>query len=160
MRLLRYALPIALTAALLACGEEEEVNEPGHTIASTPLAGKIHGKPWTFVAGATSNFLSDDEGLFTKLYPAELSCQHFHGGDATEFILLQVPGQPGRYPLSLARNVTLVTEKAAGETLNMVAISGVLEVSEVTDTGLKGGLYARIDADYEVDGQFSASICE
>ncbi|HCF56503.1 MAG TPA: hypothetical protein DFS52_00705 [Myxococcales bacterium] len=158
MRLLRCALPMVLAASLLGCGEEEK-DDPGHTIAAAPLAGQINAKPWAFVAGVTDRYLSDDEGFFTKLSAEELTCQSFNGFEQPDFILLTVPREPGRYRLSLARNITFVV-RIDGETENMVATSGVLEVTEVTDTTVRGGLWATFGSGYEVDGQFTATLCE
>jgi hypothetical protein len=128
----------------------------GVTISSQPLAGKIGGQPWTFVAGETDAFLSDATSFFTTLYSSSFTACSFGRPTGENEVLLQLPTTAGSYNLSLGMNATLYD--AASQT-NWVATRGRVEVTAITATTITGGMNITYNADNTVDGQFSVTIC-
>lgn len=129
-------------------------------IATTPLSGRVGGQAWTFVSGATDPFLSEGKPtLFTTLYAEALAgCNGFPSSTLPE-VLIQLPREPGSYPLSLARNATFAVPSASGEIDNLVATKGELVIEEVTATTIKGGARIEFDSNNSVNGTFQAAIC-
>ena len=146
---------------LLAACSSDGGDDAGSSvsIATTPLSGKVDGKAWTFVSGATDAFLSEGEStLFTTLYAEAIAtCDGIPSPTQPE-VLIQLPRQPGTYPLSLARNATFAIQRSP-ETDNLVATKGKLVIDEVTATTVKGGAYIEYDANNSVNGTFEATIC-
>src|SRR6185369_7996578 len=122
-------------------------------IASGTLSGKIGGASFTFVAGQTSSFLSDESTLFADLYadPIPTACQNMPTDK--NHLILQLPTKPGDYPMSLSRSATFVIEGGAAPD-NLVATRGRLVVEEVTATSVRGGAHVVLDGDNEVSGKF------
>src|SRR6188768_3329367 len=102
-----------------ACSSDAEGND--FTIASTPLSGKVDGKAWAFVSGATDGFLSQGEPtLFTTLYADSVAkCGGVPSSSQPE-ILIELPRQPGTYPLSLSQNATFAISRSGSDTENLV----------------------------------------
>ncbi len=146
---MRLALAVVLLAA---CG-------PGGgsswSVTDQPLAGVIDGAAWTFAAGDTDAFLSDEEGYFASLYGEDFEACGFSSPEPP-FLLLSIPTEPGEYSFSLSGwNSTIVP--APGE--NLIVLTGGVIVDEITDTTISGGIYARFDGDNELDGNFTVTIC-
>ena len=141
---------LCLSLALGACGESYEISDQ-------QLQGKVGGVAWTFAAGETDSFLSDEEGFFAKLYasPGEPCAFSSPSGNR---LLLNVPTAPGDYELSLSRSMTFVVEESDGP-LNLIATEGRLIVDEVTATSVTGGIYGRFDGDNVIDGNFTLTVC-
>lgn len=144
------AITAALSALLVTvagCGSSTE-------IADTPLAGRVAGQPWTFVAGETNAFLSDGEpDFFAELYPSAYTACGFGAPDGPHLIL-SVPKEPGEYEFGLSLNMTFYADGA-----NLIATEGAIRVDEVTATTVTGGVHGIFDGGNEVDGVFSLSIC-
>lgn len=154
MKLQTTALLVGLTLSLglVGCGTDDDGGSM--TIEETPLAGKIGGADWTFVAGHTSAFLSEGEdSFFTSMYPEQFTACGFSepGGD---HIIVGIPKEVGEYPMSLSRNMTFVV----GEE-NLIGINGKIRVDEVTADKVKGGLVGSFDGDNQVSGTFEVTIC-
>ncbi|NVB81237.1 MAG: hypothetical protein HOV81_22770 [Kofleriaceae bacterium] len=154
MKLLTSALLFGLTlSSLAACGTDDD-GGGSTTIESTPLAGKVGGADWTFVAGDTDAFLSEgDDTFFTSLYPATFTACGF-SGPSGDHLIVGIPKAVGEYPMSLSRNMTFVVGDQ-----NLIGINGKIRVDEVTDTKLKGGLVGSYDGDNQVSGTFEVTIC-
>ncbi|MDP2343502.1 MAG: hypothetical protein Q8O67_21260 [Deltaproteobacteria bacterium] len=148
MRLLSMSLLLALLAACPPPAEEEEV------FSEEPLGGEVGGEPWTFVAGDTNAFLSDDESLFSTFSQAAFAaCVDPVEGPQ---LISALPLEVGVHKLKLSGpNVTFSPE--SGE--NIVAISGAIRIDEVTDTTISGAINAKADGNNEADGVFELTIC-
>jgi hypothetical protein len=149
----RRAMTRSTAAALLmlslaACGTD-------YDIPATPLAGKVGGQPWTFVAGETNFFLSEGEDdFFAELYPMAYEACGF-GAPQGDHLIVAVPKAPGDYEFSLSLNMTFVV----GDAENLVTFDGRVVVDEVTATTVRGGLHGVYDDDNEVSGRFELSVC-
>jgi hypothetical protein len=161
---MRIALGCGLLVLLgtLGCSSgDDAANKDGASsgfqIGSGTLSGKIGGAPWTFVAGETDSFLSDEKSFFAELYADTIptACQNGPSSGKNSLIL-NVPPQAGDYGLSLSLNATFVID-ATQE--NLGATRGRLRVDEVTDTSIRGGAHIVFDAANEVDGVFQLSVC-
>jgi hypothetical protein len=144
---------LSLTSALAcaaACGDSFEVSDQ-------PLQGEVGGMAWSFVAGETDSFLSDEDKFFASLYATEFEACAFGRPDGNSLIL-SIPTAPGDYELSLQRTMTFVVDEEDGPN-NLIATEGLIVVDEITATTITGGVHARFDGDNEVDGNFSVTIC-
>ena len=149
MKNLICALSLSLVAA--ACGSDS------FEISEQTLQGEVGGQPWTFVAGDTSAFLSDEETFFAALYAEDFEACGFSQPSGNSLII-SIPTAPGDYELSLQRNMTFVVETGSGPD-NLIATEGRIVVDEVTATTVTGGIHARYDGDNEIDGTFTVEIC-
>jgi hypothetical protein len=144
---------------LTACGPEEK-EEKKYTIADAPLSGKINGEDFNFTFGLTTPFLSDDEGLFSELHGIAVPDEPVCEASITEpesYILVTLPREQGEHEMSLRQNGTFTF----GDAENYIVTDGLIRIDEVTETEVTGGLYMIYegDADFEVSGEFSATIC-
>jgi hypothetical protein len=150
-------LPLLLTT--VACGPDEP---EGPSFADTPLSGLVGGEEWTIQAGATDDFLSDDEHFFTTFFgePVEDPCAAF--GDPPK-ILTQLPTSPGdNYGFSLrTRTLTFVVLDENDEIDNLVSTSGFLRIDEVDEASglISGAIQTSFDEDNDLNGTFEATIC-
>jgi hypothetical protein len=159
---------IWLLGALLlgACSSNDDSSSdtPGGgtdntVIASTPLSGKVDGKPWTFVFGQTDSFLSDETKLWTALYAETFPACNGIPDNTQPEVLMQLPREPGSYKLSLNLNATFAIRRGDTDTDNLVATKGKLVIDSVSATEVKGGAFIEYDANNSVNGQFQATIC-
>lgn len=142
-----FATQLALAACSGSDGGDVE-------IAATPLSGKVGGQAWTFQAGATDAFLSQDSDFFAALYDTSFTPCGFDEPTGPH-LLVSVPKQPGEYPLSLQRNITFVV----GEADNLISLEGRIVVDEVTATRVTGALVTRRDDGNDVNGEFELTVC-
>ena len=143
---------VGLSLGLLGCATDD--GGGSDEIESTPLAGMVGGKAWSFVAGDTSAFLSEgDDNFFSTFYPTTFTACGFSepGGD---HLIVGIPKTVGEYPMSLQRNMTFVVGDQ-----NLIGINGKIRVDEVSATHIKGGLVGSYDGDNEVSGTFDLTIC-
>ncbi len=151
-------LPILLLSfALIACGDEETDELPCEVAGGT-LSGTIDGESWTFAAGETSSFLSDDEEFFTTLYAQDYEPCGYDLPDGSS-VIISVPTTPGEYELGAMMNGTFVYDDGSGSPMNEIAFSGVIVVDEVTDTTVSAALCMSV-GEHEVNGEFTVDICE
>lgn len=164
----RLRISASLCLLLLAgCGSSDASDDtsgdsgtktPGFgTISSQPLAGKIGGKAWTFATGQTDAYLSEGEDTyFTDLYASKFAaCDTWMPDDSAGTLIVLLPRKTGRYGLGMSVNVTFYTPPEE----NLVATQGGLEITEVTDTTISGGLKATYNSDNTAEGRFTVSIC-
>ena len=142
---MKLALLVVMVAA---CG-----TDTSHAISSDPLAGVVNGQPWSFVAGSTDAFLSQNQDdFFAVFYPSTYpACGSEPGGP---HLIVSVPKSTGSYDFSLSRNMTF-----AFDNNNDIATDGTVRVDTVTSTTLTGGLHGTFDNANEVDGVFTLTIC-
>jgi len=146
---------IFLCCAFLFAGCGSSDSGSGAT-STQALSGKIGGKTWTFATGETDSYLSDGNTLFTTLYASTFAaCNTFMPDTSAGTIIASLPRKTGSYGLSLSMNVTFYNPPGD----NWVATRGSLEITEVTDTTISGGLTATYNGDNTADGRFTASIC-
>jgi hypothetical protein len=125
------------------------------SISSQPLAGKIGGTAWTFVAGATNKFLSEGHtDFFAELYPATYTACSGSGPTGNHAIVA-IPKQTGDYEMNLQRNMTFVV----GASNNLIATQGRIRVDTVTADKVTGGLHGIYDGSNEIDGTFTLTVC-
>jgi hypothetical protein len=142
---------LSVCALLLAsCGDSDV------SISSQTLSGKVGGKAWSFATGQTNPDLSEGDSFWAALYASRFAaCETSTHDDSTGSILLSLPKKTGKHSLGLDLTVTFFSPPGD----NLAATRGSLEVTEITDTTIKGGLNATYDGDNSVDGQFTVSIC-
>ena len=128
----------------------------GFSIEERPLSGVVGGAPWSFVAGDTNAFLSDDD-FFANLYDREFNTCEF-GPAAGSSLILNIPMQVGSYELGQFLTMTFVVEDDDGP-LNLISTEGGIRVDEITDTTISGGVDATFDGDNSVNGLFELTIC-
>ena len=124
------------------------------SIASGTLAGKVEGQSWTFVAGSTDAFLSQNQSdFFAVMYPTTYTAC---GAEPTgPHLIVSVPKVAGDYDLDLSRNLTFTD----GASDNKIATDGRIVVDTVTDTMVSGGLHGTFDDQNEVNGHFTLTVC-
>lgn len=139
--------PILIALLVAACGTDYEIEE-------TPLAGVVGGQQWSFSAGHTKAFLSEQgDEFFAILYSEDFEACGF-GEPSGDKLIVSIPKTPGTYDFSLSLNMTFVQ---GGD--NLVATKGLITVEEVTATNVRGGLVGDFDSDNEVNGTFDVTIC-
>jgi hypothetical protein len=124
-------------------------------IDPTQLSGVVDGVPWTFQAGETDAFLSENQDdFFATLYASSYTpCSDFD--PSGPHLIVSIPKAAGDYTMGLSRSMTFVD----GD-LNMVAVDGRIVVDEVTSDHVSGGLHGTYDIDNEVSGQFDLHVCQ
>jgi len=145
-----------LTLCALGCSSGGEGES--FSVGSGPLSGKIGGESWTFGAGQTDSFLSDDEQLFASLYAESFSTCGTGAEPSSRHLILNIPPRSGDYQLSLVLTATFVIPRGS-DTDNLGATRGRLVVEEVTDTLVKGKAHVIFDGANEVDGAFQVARC-
>jgi hypothetical protein len=149
-------LPLVLLAlTLVACGEED-ADELPCDVGSGTLSGTIDGESWTFVAGQTDSYLSDDEEFFAELYAEDYEACSWSAPEGSH-LLVSIPTTPGEYEFGAMMNGTFVYDDG-GSPMNEVSFSGVVVVDEVTETEVIGALCMAV-GDHEVAGEFVLDIC-
>lgn len=148
---------------LAACGAPPTPEPvPPTPVASTPLTGKIDGVAWTprsAVASARRAFSDDGGERWIDLGVGTFDCSNF----IPEAELIgTVPWTVGAYDFSLRQNVTFVVEED-GKTVNKVATNGRIELLSAPgpDAGVATlRIRARFDADNEIEGEVSLTVCD
>jgi len=149
---MRALCGLALASVLVGCGDEQDYGS--WSVTDQPLQGVIGGQPWTFAEGETDAFLSDEESFFTQMFAeAYDTCVSLEPEGPQ--ILVGVPTAVGTYDFGSQLNITF--SPSSGE--NLVSMEGGIEVTEITETTVSGGLYSEFDSDNEVDGTFTITLC-
>ena len=153
----KLALAFLASTSLLSfagCATDDGDDMSSAEISATPVAGKVGGQPWTYVAGHTDAFLSEgDDDFFATLFPAQFTTCGF-SEPSGDHLILSIPKAVGDYPMSLSRNMTFVVGND-----NKIAIDGHIVVTEVTATQLKAGIAAKFDDQNTINGSFTIPIC-
>jgi hypothetical protein len=167
---------VVLAAAFAACGGSSPSRSPadgstadGPVDGSTagPLAGKIGGKPWTFVAGETNPARSPQPGvlrvnLWDKMPSAP--CLHVNPGGSTDRVVFldifpivgdveSTRGDSFGYDAPVDEGGTVVDEY-----FNDPATAGSLEVTSLTSASLTGHLEMSSGAS-SIAGDFQIVVC-
>lgn len=135
----------------------------GGSIPAPVLSGTIGGKPWTFVAGETnpprSSSLYIEADLWDQSNPSP--CAHLNpGGANAPVIFLEVPIQTGTYQISAQGFPDESFGYPIGDYyVNTSAITGMLDIQEITATSIKGFVDIT-DGDLStVTGNFEILVC-
>lgn len=143
---------VVAVVGLVACGGGG--SSDGWEVTDQALQGLIGGQSWTFAEGETDAFLSDADSFFAVMHDEAYDPCVSLEPDGPQ-LLLGVPTAVGTYDFGASRSITF--SPSAGE--NLVSFSGGIIVEEVTETTVSGGLYSKFDAENEVDGNFTLTIC-
>lgn len=149
-----------MSTVLVGCGDDSpEDEEQDFSIADTPLAGKIAGESWTFVAGDVWDHQEGGD-YHSSLYPVAYEPCGAAPTD-TAVVMVSIPPEVGEYEINLDRSATFVTK----DYTNVVTFDGKLSVIEITATEIRAGLHIRRDdakdgTEYEVNGQFTVTLCD
>ncbi|CAN5685325.1 hypothetical protein BH11MYX1_BH11MYX1_55290 [soil metagenome] len=138
---------LCFTACSSSAGGATEI-DPG------PLTGMVAGQPWSFVAGETDAFLSQDsDNYFATFYASSYTaCGFTHPSGPS--LIVAVPKVAGDYPMGLMRNMTFVVGSD-----NKIATDGRIVVASTTGTLVTGGLVGTLDDSNNVSGQFTLTVC-
>jgi hypothetical protein len=148
-------LCLGLAAFAVSCGSSSG-GGGSTTISSQPLSGKLGGQPWTLGTGVTNSFLSTSSQYWVDAYAESFTpCTGSASANADE-IIMNLPMAVGNYALSLNLNQTFYV---AATSDNIVAITGEIDITEITATTITGGANFAADANNSVDGQFQMTIC-
>ena len=147
-----FALLLVLSLAFTACGDDDPI-----AVAQTPLAGQINGEPWVFNSAITDQFLSDEESVWVVLHAEPVSCGEPEPKGPR--LIIKVPREPGAYAFSFTRNMTFVIPEDT-TSMNLVTTSGRLVVESVTEDTVTAAVHGIYDDKNEVDGRFTAPICD
>lgn len=132
-------------------------------MASTPLAGKVNGASWaavSAVASARRAFSDDNSERWIDLGAGVFDCAAFI---PEAEIIGTLPWKTGEYALGLQRNLTFVVHETDGGISNNVATNGRVEFIEATGPDAGPSIVrirARFDADNQVEGQVSITVCD
>ena len=99
------------------------------------------------------------DDFFTSMYSESfIECTPFEEPDGSNSLIVSVPKETGDYTMGNLLNMTFVY---ANGMENLVATTGRIVVEDVTATSATGRMYAIADgdADFEVDGEFTITIC-
>lgn len=120
-----------------------------------PLSGKFNGKAWKAVSGTSERFTPDSNEILSTLSSEPMEACSPQGFAR---LVLEIPFKPGIYHLDLGHTVHFVTPASKDD---LAATEGEIIVHEVTETTIKGGLYAiyNDNPNYEVSGQFTVDRC-
>jgi hypothetical protein len=153
------ACPLALACSSSGDKADGTSNSTDSTaIATTPLAGKVGGQPWTFVSGQTDAFLSDGEEDYTGVLTSEAATTCGSFPDLSH-LLLYLPRKTGTFPLGLNRIATFSIPLGTSDYDNLGATKGRIVIDEVTASSIRGGAFVEYDANNSVNGQFQVAIC-
>ena len=148
MRRLAFALPVLMLAA---CGPE--------AIKTTPVAGKFGSAPWTMTSARVTK--SNDKLEFSIYGNNEAACASAATGN---YLLFSMPAAVGKRPLKFSINfadptvqtVTFVTLPSS----NLIATEGELDLTEVSATSVTLGMRVKGDANSEVNGTLTQTLCQ
>ena len=155
---------LAVVGAGLACGPATPTMTEPTPVKSTPLEGKIDGKPWKALSATASlrKAFSDDAGeRWVDISSKQLDCGSFGGSPE---IITVVPWQTGAvYNFGLQQNLTFVIRRDAGVTDNDVSTLGRLEVISAPPPDAGNAtlrIRAVFKAEHEVEGEISVQVCD
>ena len=144
---------LGLAALAVGCGS----SGGGSTvISSQPLAGKIGGRPWTFMTGETDSILSTASRFWVDAYGESFTPCSGSAPFAVDKVIMNVPTAVGNYAVTLDLNQTFYI---AANNDNLVATSGEIDITDISATTITGGANFAFNADNSIDGQFQVTIC-
>lgn len=169
-RLKMCGIAILSVLILNSCGKKDKKssNEKVPTIKDQTLQGNINGESWEFKSGYAS--LKDGRYMIYLLRQESTSpCTKFFLGQTPRDskVLLHADQNGLAFKLGdmeaedesqYGRTVTMVYYDG-NKPVNVIANRGRVEISEVTDTEMKGRIVAYFDDKNQINGNFSIPLC-
>lgn len=163
----RLALTAALTFAglMVACGGSPKADRTLDILPDLPT-GQFSGTPWAMTKATVKRANTADGGgtLDVKLFGTDVADCASSSPDAG-YIIFKMPAQLGARTLQLSlsdlsspknQTITFVTPPSS----NNIAVDGVLNVTELTETSVTLGLLAKGGKTTDVNGTFTATFCQ
>lgn len=155
------AAATVVTLVLIACGAPPR----DRTLDILPdlPAGQIDGTPWTMTKATVQREGADGGKLDVKLFGTAVADCANSDRDAG-YIIFNMPAAVGKRSLKLSlsdfgspdnQTITFVTPPSS----NNIAVDGVLNVTELTDTSVTMGILAKGGKTTDVNGTFTATFC-
>jgi len=155
-------LILSVTAILFSCGGDDE--NPSHSFKNQNLSGKIANISWTYGDGYAEIYgTGEDSEIYIDMFvdvDGE-GCDIIPEGDQVFF---SVPNKVGVYKLKFDLNnpeasqtITLFEDE---EVMNSVATEGAIEITAITESSISGRIDAKVDAENNVNGNFTVNICQ
>lgn len=144
----------AFSLVAVACGPQ--------AIATTAPAGKINGAAWSMTKSVVKK---SGTTLSVNLYAEDVADCAAPLKTTSPSVMWSMPAAEGTRELNFnlfdlgnpkTQTVTFFTPSDNG---NNVITEGRLEVSKLSDTSVTVGLLAKGDADNQVEGTFTATLC-
>lgn len=164
---MHHAARIVLAAAvvsslIIACGAPPR----DRTLDILPDAptGQINGTPWTMTKASVKRTGMDGGTLDVKLFGIDVADCATSSQDAG-YIIFNMPAAVGKRTLKLSlsdlggpdnQTITFVTPPSS----NNIAVDGVLNVTDLTETSVTMGLLAKGGKTTDVNGTFTATFCQ
>jgi hypothetical protein len=130
-------------------------------VVATPLVGVVGGLEWTGRGGVafTSRAEGDASGKWIDVADglASLGCSNF---PVSTQLVGTIPWTEGAFDLSAGRTLSFVLSVPDGGTSTLVATTGRVELSDVTDAGARLRVRAQFDAESSVEGEVSLHVCD
>lgn len=139
---------------LVACG-----GAATPAIKTTQPAGTFGGAAWTMTKATVTK---NGDKVSVKLFGEDVADCAFSATN-TGYILFTMPAKTGKRPLKFSfdfddpdvQTVTFVTPPSS----NNISSDGLLDVTELTDTSVTFGIYAKAGKD-EINGTVTATFCK
>ena len=155
-------LILSVTAFLFSCGGDDE--NPSPNFKNQNLSGKIANTSWTYGDGYAEIYgTGDDSEIYIDMFvnvDGE-GCDIIPEGDQVFF---SVPNKVGVYKLKFDLNnpeasqtITLFEDE---EVMNSIATEGAIEITAITESSISGRIDAKVDAENNVNGNFTVNICQ
>ncbi len=155
-------LILSITAVLFSCGGDDE--KPSHNFKNQTLSGKIANTPWAYGDGYAEIYgTGDDSEIYIDMFKDVdgEGCGSIPEGNQVFFY---VPNKVGVYKLKFDLNnleasqtITLFEDEGV---MNSIAAEGVIEITAITETTISGRIDAKVDAENNVNGNFTVNICQ
>ena len=156
-------------AALSACGPTaEDIGDLEGLFESTAYeaefidqdaAGEINGITWEYTFATASPGWEEGELSIELIQDeAEDICNYWGSEDK---VMFSIPEELGSYELSFGtHSATLVDFRDGEAPMNYIAVAGLIEIEEITETQVKGRLDVQADGSTFVNGNFIADRCD
>ncbi|MEN0064711.1 MAG: hypothetical protein AAGA48_21375 [Myxococcota bacterium] len=152
---MRKSMFIAIVAVACGGGGDYSVDD----IEAGLVSGTIGGASWEMVEAQVEVDPFDANQLSIEVFAEDVDDCTF-ASSKEPFLLFSVDNQTGEYPLSFdllqgGQTITIVEPPAN----NNIAAEGIIDLV-VNEGSIEVGLVAFIDDDYNVNGSFTADICD
>lgn len=139
--------------ATVGCG-----NDSDFTIPSQEVAGTVNGASWT-VVGAYAELDEAAGTVRIELHEDADFDPCSYASPEGNSLFFTVPSEPGRHELSLSLSGGQTATFYDGMGGNVIATEGVIEIDDVTDDQVAGGLNIEAGDGNAVAGVFAADRC-
>lgn len=134
-------------------------------IANQTATGKLLGADFTFAEGEVKENFADDTEYRYTLYGESIMgdiCEFLNPDKPNGSIIFSVPKSEGTYDLGLDTQLSVTFNDATGQSgANAYVVTcGTVEITTITATTISGKLIADYDTDNNVEGTFTATLCQ